>query len=205
MTDVGITQSVSKLDAAARQLQMTIVLYFQDGDVLAVHTLAAAARGVLHDLLVHRKELAGVRYPTTNRVRTKASRYVARRVDETSGFLKHADRHPDRMLEFNSNWTDCLLYDAITMHLKLTLAVAAAMLRRLRSFESGHESTGAPATEVANAVLSRIASLGYVGNIAAQATAPPGEQTDPKDRIAVFNKITSLQWENTERRRSLCR
>jgi choline-sulfatase len=83
--------------------------------------------------------------------------------------------------------------------------VAAAMLRRLRSFESGHESTGAPATEVDNAVLSRIASLGYVGNIGAQAMGQPGEQTDPKDRIAVFNKITSLQWENTERRRSLCR
>ena len=83
--------------------------------------------------------------------------------------------------------------------------VAAAMLRRLRSFESGQESTGAPATQVDSAVLSRIASLGYVGNIAAQATAPSGEQTDPKDRIAVFNRITSLQWENTERRRSLCR
>jgi arylsulfatase A-like enzyme len=83
--------------------------------------------------------------------------------------------------------------------------VAAAMLHRLRSFESGQEPPATPGAEVDNAVLDRIASLGYVGSIAAQAPAPPGEQTDPKDRIAVFNKITSLQWENTERRRSLCR
>ena len=83
--------------------------------------------------------------------------------------------------------------------------IAAAMLHRLRSFESGQEPAAAPVAEVDNAVLDRIASLGYVGSIAAQAPAPPGEQTDPKDRIAVFNRITSLQWENTERRRSLCR
>jgi choline-sulfatase len=80
--------------------------------------------------------------------------------------------------------------------------VAAAMLHRLRSFDSGHAPPAAPGAEVDKAVLDRIASLGYVGSIAA---APPGEQTDPKDRIAVFNKITSLNWENTERRRSLCR
>jgi choline-sulfatase len=84
-------------------------------------------------------------------------------------------------------------------------AVAAAMLHRLRSFASGQESPATPDAEVDHAVLDRIASLGYVGSIAAQAPAPPGEQTDPKDRIAVFNRITSLQWENTERRRSLCR
>ncbi|MCA1650579.1 MAG: sulfatase-like hydrolase/transferase, partial [Acidobacteria bacterium] len=82
--------------------------------------------------------------------------------------------------------------------------VAAAMLRRLRSFESGQEPV-TPATDVDDALLSRIASLGYVGTMASQAPGPPGEQADPKDRIAMFNKITSLQWENTERRRSLCR
>lgn len=84
-------------------------------------------------------------------------------------------------------------------------SVAAAMLHRLRAFESGQEPPATPSAEVDTAVLDRIASLGYVGSIAAQASAPIGEQTDPKDRIAVFNKITSLQWENTERRRSLCR
>lgn len=91
------------------------------------------------------------------------------------------------------------------IYVGLGFTAAAAMLHRLRSFESGQGPMVAPGGEEDNAVLDRIASLGYVGNIAAQAPAPPGEQTDPKDRIAVFNKITSLQWENTERRRSLCR
>lgn len=80
--------------------------------------------------------------------------------------------------------------------------VAAAMLHRLHSFESGQEPPATPGADVDKAVLDRIRSLGYVGSIGA---TPPGGQTDPKDRIAVFNKITSLQWQNTERSRTLCR
>jgi arylsulfatase A-like enzyme len=83
--------------------------------------------------------------------------------------------------------------------------VAAAMLRRLRSFDSGPEPAAAPGADMDTAVLDRIASLGYVGGTAAQAPAAPGEHADPKDRIALFNKITSLQWEQTERKRSWCR
>lgn len=84
-------------------------------------------------------------------------------------------------------------------------AVAAAMLHRLRAFDSGQEPAVPTGAELDNAVLDRIASLGYVGRIAAQSPAPPGEETDPKDRIAIFNRMTTLQWENTVRRRSLCR
>jgi arylsulfatase A-like enzyme len=83
--------------------------------------------------------------------------------------------------------------------------VATAMLRRLHSFESGQNPADAPGPEVDKAALDRIASLGYVGNVAAKAAGPTGAQPDPKDRIAVFNRITSLQRENAERRRSLCR
>jgi hypothetical protein len=78
------------------------------------------------------------------------------------------------------------------------------MLQRLRSFESEQEPSVGFGAEVDSAVLNRMASLGYVGSIASQVSAPPGQQTDPKNRIAVFNKITSLQSENTQRRRSLC-
>ena len=83
--------------------------------------------------------------------------------------------------------------------------VAAAMLQRLRSFDAGEQATPARDAEVDTEVLNRIASLGYVGNIGAQAAASSDEQTDPKDRIDAFNKISSLQSANLERRRSFCR
>jgi choline-sulfatase len=82
--------------------------------------------------------------------------------------------------------------------------VAAAMLRRLRSFDFGQELSVAPGADVDSALLDRLTSLGYVGSIAPQVSAAPGQPADPKDRIAVFNKMTTLQSENIQHRRSLC-
>jgi hypothetical protein len=84
-------------------------------------------------------------------------------------------------------------------------AVVAALLHRLRSFDSAQDLRTAPDPEVDTAVLDRLASLGYVGRHVARAPLSADQQIDPKDRIALLNRITALQWENTERRRSLCR
>ena len=83
--------------------------------------------------------------------------------------------------------------------------VVAAMRRRLSAFDAGPEPGVAPGGEVDKAVLDRMASLGYVGSVAAARPAAAGEAPDPKDHIAAFNQMTSQQWKNTERRRSLCR
>ena len=81
-------------------------------------------------------------------------------------------------------------------------AVAAAMLRRVRSFDSAP-----PPTEpgVDGELVERLSALGYVGGGGAPAPSVSGEYPDPKDRIDVFNKMTSQQWAQTERKRSLCR
>jgi hypothetical protein len=41
---------VSKLDAAKRQLETAIRLYFSDGDPVSIHTLTAAAYNILRDV-----------------------------------------------------------------------------------------------------------------------------------------------------------
>jgi hypothetical protein len=43
-------QIISKVEAADRQLRVAIRLFFERKDLLAVHTLAAAAQGILTDL-----------------------------------------------------------------------------------------------------------------------------------------------------------
>src|SRR4051794_23462678 len=45
---------IGKLDAARRQLDAAIDLYFADGDPIAIHTLAAAASQVTLDLITVR-------------------------------------------------------------------------------------------------------------------------------------------------------
>jgi hypothetical protein len=45
---------VSKFDAARRQLETAIRLYFFQGDPISIHTLASAAAQILQDLSGHR-------------------------------------------------------------------------------------------------------------------------------------------------------
>jgi choline-sulfatase len=81
--------------------------------------------------------------------------------------------------------------------------VAAAMLRRLRSLESG-AALPPVASGMDAAVLARIAALGYIGDITPEVSAVAGVRPDPKDRIDVFNRLTRQQWETSARRRPLC-
>ena len=46
--------AITKLDAARRQLWVAISLWFQDGDEVAIHTLACAAHQIIHDINQHR-------------------------------------------------------------------------------------------------------------------------------------------------------
>ena|SRR5436305_13488939 len=44
---------ISKLDAARRQLETAILLYFNEADPVSIHTLAAASHEILRDLSLH--------------------------------------------------------------------------------------------------------------------------------------------------------
>jgi len=112
-------QSLSKLDAATRQLHLAIELYFQDADLIGVHTLAGAAHGLLRDLLVHRDGRKGLLTQST-RIQPNRLRFVTKMVTEAKNFLKHADRDPNGVLRFTPNSTDFLLFEAIGMHIDLT-------------------------------------------------------------------------------------
>jgi hypothetical protein len=46
--------TISKLDAAKRQLETVIRLYFSNGDPVAIHTLTAAAYNVIRDVTARR-------------------------------------------------------------------------------------------------------------------------------------------------------
>lgn len=79
-------QIISKVDAADRQLRVAIRLFFERKDLLAVHTLAAAAQGILTDL-----------------TRPKDIKIIFDRLDPdlrrafraAQNFLKHADKDPE--------------------------------------------------------------------------------------------------------------
>lgn len=110
-------QSVSKLDAATRQLHLAVDLHFKDADPIGIHTLGGAAHGLLRDLLEHRN---GPVHASAANVQPAQRQFVERMVNKAKNFLKHADHDPKTVLLFNPDWTDFLLFEAIRMHIELT-------------------------------------------------------------------------------------
>jgi hypothetical protein len=81
MTDNRPTLKVSKTDAAKRQLETAIRLWFFSADPVSIHTLAAAAHQILHDLGKKRgvptalRDIPGIRPEYEKMVRETVSRY----------------------------------------------------------------------------------------------------------------------------------
>ncbi len=85
-----LNATVSKIEAARRQLKTAIELWFADGDVVSINTLASASHQIIHDLnhnvkneplILDRPEL------------TKEQRKLfANVVKFPTNFFKHADR-----------------------------------------------------------------------------------------------------------------
>jgi hypothetical protein len=44
------SEKISKIEAACRQLNTAIKLWFADGDLVSIHTLACSAHQIVHDI-----------------------------------------------------------------------------------------------------------------------------------------------------------
>lgn len=109
--------SISKLDAAKRQLETSIRMFLRGEDPVSIHTLAAAAHQVLWDIAKKRNVKSVLK--NNSLVRKEFREEFDRMVAKTENFFKHADRDPDCMLDFNSETTPYFLVDAIDIFQQL--------------------------------------------------------------------------------------
>jgi hypothetical protein len=112
---VGMKLRVTKIDAARRQLETAIELYFADRDPVAVHTLAAAAFEVLTDLRTE----AGQPDEMMELIVTERRREVRDKLREAQNFFKHADRDGDAALDFDPATTELFLFLSTQRHAAL--------------------------------------------------------------------------------------
>jgi hypothetical protein len=92
---------IAKLDAGKRNLAAAIKLFFERGDVVAVHTLAAAAQEVMRDIATARK-LPHTSILHDNPLVPEESRNDWHRaINAPRNFSKHADKDPDGTIEFD--------------------------------------------------------------------------------------------------------
>ncbi|WP_157664042.1 hypothetical protein [Burkholderia ubonensis] len=130
---------ISKIEAAARQLDTAIDLYFANADSLAVYTLAFASFKVLFDVYPHRQD-DGFAAQLDEVIAAEGWKKMTR----PANFLKHADRDPDALLEAHHPEQGMSLIGLATL---LYRRIAGDFTPKMRAFdywmeEAGYEELG---------------------------------------------------------------
>ena len=110
---------LSKLEAARRQLETAIKLYFGHGDEVSIHTLAAAAYSLIRDINEHRggePMLKDLHLFLSDELAREFRKYINR----PDNFLKHADKDVDGVSELEPRWTEALLWEASRKYCEMT-------------------------------------------------------------------------------------
>jgi hypothetical protein len=100
-------KKINKLDAAVRQINTAILLWFSSDDEISVHTLACSAHQIVHDINQQNAKHELI-YNNLN-VKDEYRREANRRFKECYNFLKHADNDADDIIEFNPADTELFI------------------------------------------------------------------------------------------------
>ena len=108
------TIRISKIDAARRQLDSSIRLWFADDDPVTIHALAWAAYQIVQDIN-EKKGDTSISLIELMRKIIKAEHIEESmgRFKEAMTFFKHANRDPHAILEFNPQQNDAIILFAI--------------------------------------------------------------------------------------------
>src|SRR5262245_51955519 len=91
---------ITKLEAARRQLETALHLYFQESDPVSIHSLAAASHEVLTN--ISRKTESGTQMIfdlVSEWTKEEYRKEVRRKLHDAQNFFKHADQDHDQVLK----------------------------------------------------------------------------------------------------------
>ena len=111
--------TVTKLDAARRQIETALDLWFHEGDPVAIHTLASAAHRVVHDLAEMGGDgsvLLNTNLLTGWGLDAKAFKKAIRAAET---FFKHAQNDPHETFSFSLSQTERIFVSAIECYRRL--------------------------------------------------------------------------------------
>jgi hypothetical protein len=113
---------VTKLDAARRQLELAVELWFFDHDAVSIHTLASAAYQILADLSKHRgmEPMISTREGLKRFIKPGMGKKAFQMFAQAENFFKHADRDPDDSIEFRPASNEYILWEACSRYRELS-------------------------------------------------------------------------------------
>ncbi|MRR16119.1 MAG: hypothetical protein EG826_06655 [Deltaproteobacteria bacterium] len=116
---------VDKLDAARRQLESAIEMFFEDGDVVSLHTLISAAHGVVYDLASKHGIEGSIKDSPLVSAENKAAFIQA--IHLPQNFFKHAKTDSGNKLVFRYQVSPFYLFDALRLYVLLAGAATETM------------------------------------------------------------------------------
>ena len=84
--------TITKIDAARRQLRMAIDLWFADGDPVPIHTLACAAYQIVHDLHERQKKPRPPMLLDVECIKDEYKNKIRDALKQPANFMKHGNR-----------------------------------------------------------------------------------------------------------------
>jgi hypothetical protein len=116
---------VDKLDAARRQLESAITMFFNDGDVVSQHTLISAAHGVVYDLARQRGFEGSIKDSPLVSPENRTGFIHA--IHLPQNFFKHAKTDAGTKLVFRYQVSSFYLFDALRFYVLLAGKATEAM------------------------------------------------------------------------------
>jgi hypothetical protein len=169
---------ITKLDAGKRQLETAVILYFNYGDPVSIHTLAAAAYAVLRDLNQKRGGELMLK-DMWQLLEAPLAKEFKRYSNQPDNFFKHADNDPDGTQELDPRWSQGLLFEAARKYCELTGEMPPILSLFLIWFSTQHPEIFADQAEIKIALQKIPAPVvkerrQFFTDFLAQATSPFG-------------------------------
>jgi len=112
--------TISKLDAAKRQLETAVRLYFSEADPVSIHTLIGAAHTLFAD--ISRQENAPrmlLKDELLDQIKPEYHAKFRKMVNRAQNFFKHADQDARETLDFDPGQSELLLIDCCRQYYRL--------------------------------------------------------------------------------------
>ncbi|MBL7155492.1 MAG: hypothetical protein ISS88_03275, partial [Candidatus Portnoybacteria bacterium] len=111
---------ISKLDAAKRQLETAIRLFFNNADMVSIHTLACTSHGLLRDLCNKQGLKSFIKDDYIDFIKKEKQAEFRKMITAPANFFKHADKDPQEAIKFYYETTPFFMWDSYRMYYQLT-------------------------------------------------------------------------------------
>jgi len=134
---------ITRQDAIERQLNTAICLWFHEGDVVSIHTLACSSLKIARDVgaIVGKKSML-------IDLLNERSKDLGKAAMIPQDFFKHARKDPDAVLPFDPDLTPYHVYDALVLYRELYNDISPHMDLFLLRFRLDHPEAFPNATPV---------------------------------------------------------